>query len=501
MHAAALTTETDRMLVEHLDRPDGQEDLCFALWRPSQGRDRVATIIAEPILPRESERTVHGNVSFEPAYYERALSLALEQEAGLAFLHSHPGGRGWQGMSSDDIDAESGKAAQTLAATGLPLLGLTLATADGAWSARIWQKTGPRVYGRQECEAVRVVGDRLRLTYNDRLRPPPEFGPELTRTISGWGEEAHTHLARLRIGVVGAGSVGALVAEALARTGIEHIRLIDFDSVETVNRDRLLHTTPRDAFLGRAKVATLARGLRRSATAARPRIEPFELSVVEADGFGAALDCDVLFSCVDRPWPRYALNLIAYAHLIPVIDGGIAVERTKQKRLRGAHWKAHVAAPGRRCLECVQQYDADLIQTERDGFFDDPDYIERLPDDHPIKRNENVFAFAMSCAALEMGQFLSMIVAPGGVTDYGAQNYHFANGKIDVDERRCEPNCFFSGHLLARGDRVGFDATGVHRAATAARADRAEHARRPLVRTLRMLERLLERTGLHYGAG
>jgi molybdopterin-synthase adenylyltransferase len=143
MHAAAVATTTDRTLVDHLERADGQEDLCFALWRPSQGRDRLTGLIADPILPREGERRVHGNASFEPQYYERALGVALEHDAGLAFLHAHPGGRGWQGMSSDDLNAESGKAAQTLAATGLPLVGLTLGTGDGGWSGRFWEKTGP----------------------------------------------------------------------------------------------------------------------------------------------------------------------------------------------------------------------------------------------------------------------------------------------------------------------------------------------------------------------
>src|SRR5215470_9734666 len=38
--------------------------------------------------------------------------------------------------------------------------------------------------------------------------------------------------------------VECVVAEALARTGIQHIRLIDFDSVEELNLDRLLHAYP-----------------------------------------------------------------------------------------------------------------------------------------------------------------------------------------------------------------------------------------------------------------
>jgi molybdopterin-synthase adenylyltransferase len=297
----------------------------------------------------------------------------------------------------------------------------------------------------------------------------------------------------LRVGVVGAGSVGALIAEALSRTGIERIRLIDFDSVETINLDRLLHATRRDVFLARSKVETLARGLRRSATAAQPHIEALEHSIVEENGLRAALDCDVLFSCVDRPWPRYVLNLVAYAHLIPVVDGGIAVERTARHSLRGANWRAHVAGPGRRCLECLEQYDAGLIQTERDGFFDDPRYIDRLPDDHPIKRNENVFAFAVSCAGLELNQFLSLAIAPGGVTDYGAQHYHLVSGTIDRDERECRDDCLFSGELLARGDHVGFVATGDHVAAAKERGMRTARQRTPAVRALRRIDAGIER--------
>src|SRR5438477_11069382 len=114
-------------------------------------------------------------------------------------------------MSGDDIVAEQSHAAATKGATGLPLVGLTLGT-DGAWSARFWEKTAPRQYERRWCQTVRVVGDRLRLTYHDTLVPKPAVRPELTRTVSAWGEDAQAHLARLRVGIIGAGSVGTMVA-------------------------------------------------------------------------------------------------------------------------------------------------------------------------------------------------------------------------------------------------------------------------------------------------
>jgi molybdopterin/thiamine biosynthesis adenylyltransferase len=72
------------------------------------------------------------------------------------------------------------------------------------------------------------------------------------------GPAVQADLARLHIGIIGAGSVGAIVAEALARAGIEWITLLDFGTVEVVNLDRLLYASPRESRLARAKVETLA---------------------------------------------------------------------------------------------------------------------------------------------------------------------------------------------------------------------------------------------------
>jgi len=468
-YSAALSKALHAQAEAHLLRPDGQEDLCFALWNPSAGRVRSTALLSELILPQRGERSVHGNASFLPGYFERAVALAASNKTGLAFLHSHPT-PGWQAMSEDDVRAEHEHSAAIQGATGLPLVGLTLGT-DGAWSARFWEKVRPRTYERRWCSNVRVVGERLGVTYMNQISPPPRFKEELRRTVSSWGAETQARLARLHIGIVGAGSIGSIIAEALARTGISHVTLIDFDGVEFVNLDRLLHATFLDAAFHRSKVSVLARAMRRSATADNFLVDEVERSIAEEEGFRAALDCDVLFSCVDRPWPRSILNFIAYARLIPVVDGGIQVVVGK-RGLRRADWKAHIASPERRCLECLGQYDPGLVSAEREGYFDDPKYIAGLPADHPMRRNENVFAFSLSAAGFQILQMLMMVVAPLGIANAGEQMYHFVPGLFDEPGFHvCKENCPYPG-LTAKGDGTGLVLTGKH-----ARAERIRSAR------------------------
>jgi hypothetical protein len=455
--SAAMTAVVNKEARHHLLRSDRQEDLCFAIWRSSQGQFRQTALIERLILPGEGERNVHGNVSFQPAFLERAMAEAAESGAGLALLHSHPQGRGCQGLSRDDVIAEQSNAGAVFGATGHPFVGLTLA-GDGAWSARFWERTAPRTYPVRWCSTVRVVGDSLRMTYMDALAPVPRATEAQIRTVSAWGEESQRNLARLRVGVVGAGSVGGLVAEALARTGFEHIVVIDFDWIERHNLDRLNYATR--AHIGHLKVDVLAEHLRACATAEVFDATPVAMAVYEETGYRAALDCDVLFSCVDRPWGRHVLNLIAYSHLIPVVDGGIRARTNRLGELAAADWRAHTATIGRPCLQCLGQYDPCHVQMEREGQLDDPTYIEGLPKDHPLRSRENVFAFSMSCAALQTLQMLALTLAPLDQPNPGAQLYHFVGGFMEKPTYgACHPDCSFRS-LIALGDSSGVKVTG-----------------------------------------
>ncbi|MGH9210927.1 MAG: ThiF family adenylyltransferase, partial [Acidimicrobiales bacterium] len=166
------------------------------------------------------------------------------------------------------------------------------------------------------------------------------------------------------------------VALRLAASGIEHIAVMDFDTVEIINLDRLIGATRLDALLHRAKVDVAHRLLSRASTARQPEIRAIDLSVCEPAGHDLALDYDVIFSCVDRHWPRAVLNMLAYADLIPVIDGGLHIDAFADGGMRNATWRSHVIRPGRPCLVCNHQLDLGHVAPDREGLLDDPEYIQ-----------------------------------------------------------------------------------------------------------------------------
>jgi molybdopterin/thiamine biosynthesis adenylyltransferase len=494
--SVVMTSAVARGLEHHLVRDDGQEDLCFVLWRPSLGHRRVTAIVGEALLPEDGERHVHGDVSFEGSYFLRCARKARDDGCGMGLIHTHPGGAGWQGLSPNDTAAESGHAGQAGVLTGLPLLGLTLGSGSMRSSARFWRRAGVGEFTPMWCESVRVAGDQFQVNFNPSMRPSPRANPRQVRTVSAWGPAIQNDLVRLRVGVVGAGSVGALVAESLARMGVIDITLIDYDAVEEKNLDRLLHATEDDARLGTLKVKSLRRGLLISSTASSPNIHALDASVVEPSAFAEALDLDVVFCCVDRPWARSVCNFLAYIHLIPVIDGGVSIV-PGVNRMVGAEWRAHVVTAGRKCLECIGQYDPAGVQLERTGQLEETHYIEALADDdNPLPTGENVFAFAAAAAGAEVLQFVAMVVAPAGVRQVPPQLFHFTTGSVDLDRTPCRPNCLYSGPWLARGDSVDVVVTGMDHAAIAARARRqpGTHASALRLRSLRLrVAELLDR--------
>ncbi|MHB8322857.1 MAG: ThiF family adenylyltransferase [Candidatus Dormibacteria bacterium] len=446
--SVAMTSQMASELTAHLDKGSLQEDLTFAYWRPSRGARRVTAVLSELNLPQDGDRILHGNVEFTGQYVRRVLAEA-PAGCGVALLHSHLG-PGWQGMSDDDEVAERDRLASAAAGrTGQPLLGLTRGT-DGSWSGRFWLRKRPFTYVRRWAHTVRVVGKCVKITY---LPSSAVAGPTPLQqaTISVWGHEAQANLVRARIGIVGLGSVGSICAEALSRVGFQQVTLIDHDLIEDRNLDRTLATTRRD--LGRPKVRVAARNMRRSHTAGDFSARVMETSLLTPEGLAEALDCDVLLCCVDRPWPRFLLNAIAYSQLIPVVDGGILARVKSDGTPLHITWRIHTVTPGCGCLVCIGALRMSDVALDMAGKLDDPDYLRGLSDEErAMVSRRNVFPFSLSVGAHQVLQLITLLTGMPRIGGTGPQTYHAYPGTMLVSQLDCEPDCPFASLTASATD-------------------------------------------------
>ena len=119
------------------------------------------------------------------------------------------------------------------------------------------------------------------------------------------GEPAMRTLAASRVLIVGLGGVGSFAAEALARTAVGHLELVDFDLVCVTNTNRQLHTMRGN--IGRPKVEVMAERLR--------LIHPTGTVTTKAEFYSVDNSAALL---ADRP--DYVIdaidNLTAKAHLV-----------------------------------------------------------------------------------------------------------------------------------------------------------------------------------------
>lgn len=149
--------------------------------------------------------------------------------------------------------------------------------------------------------------------------------------------------------VCGAGGLGVVVAEILARTGVRNIIIVDKDIVESENFNRLGFTSED---VGRPKAEALSKKLEKIRNV--PNIpEEFHLKTKNYEENVIAWDeledlveaCDAIFACFDNPSARLELNYFAVEKKKPLFDGG-----TSENGLRGS---VTTVIPGvTPCLRC-----------------------------------------------------------------------------------------------------------------------------------------------------
>lgn len=216
------------------------------------------------------------------------------------------------------------------------------------------------------------------------------------------GGEAIDRLARARVAVVGVGGVGSWTVEALARSGVGALTLIDMDDVCITNVNRQLPALTTT--VGRPKVAVLAERIAQihPDCAVRPVCE-FLTESNAARLLGAGFDFVV--DATDRMSVKAAILGTARAQALPALTVGGAGGRADATRIRCVDL---AEAGGDELLRQVRRkLRQDYAWPKGSGhFYDVPAVISSEPPAYP-------WSDGRVCAEPEPGSNLKMDCATG----------------------------------------------------------------------------------------
>lgn len=159
---------------------------------------------------------------------------------------------------------------------------------------------------------------------------------ELERRFGGierlYGKGALARLQQSKVAVVGVGGVGSWAAEALVRSGVGGVRLIDLDVVAESNCNRQIHAL--SSTLGRAKVAAMAERL----ADINPLLscEPIDDFLTPENCAALAAGMDAVIDAVDAVRAKAALAAHCRAQGIFLVMTGAAGGKRDPARLEVA---------------------------------------------------------------------------------------------------------------------------------------------------------------------
>jgi molybdopterin/thiamine biosynthesis adenylyltransferase len=410
------------------------ESCAILIANVAKGETRTRYLIQGLQFPPDSlyrQRTEFSAI-LEPAFVVQATKSAQRAHQAVIFVHTHPDTKTHPQFSTVDDSGEVAlKEFMARRIPGVEHVALVLSQSGCA----------ARLLGTTESVRVLEIGRNLNIrSESENVETNPEFG----RQVQAFGKIGQQKIQRLRVGIVGLGGTGSIVAQQLAYLGVKEFLLIDPDAVERSNLNRLIGAG--SASIGKPKVevaAELLQFIQPSVLAEQIKDTALRVTVARK-----LIDTDFFFCCTDTHGSRAILAQLAYQYLIPAIDMGVIIA-TRKGRVSHITGRAQMLSPGLGCLTCGQVLDADAVRWD---FMSEEDrnrdpYFSGAGEAQP-----SVVTINSLVASLATNMFL------GAVTDVPAQSrfeiYNGIEGTVRSIQARCEAACIVCSDrgALGRGD-------------------------------------------------
>ena len=376
-------------LQRHLFPGDGDEHGAVILAGTCES-DRGLRLVAREIhLAKEGVDYVPGKRGYrmlKAEFIQSRILRARDRRLVYLAIHNH-GGTDSVAFSGDDMAShERGYPALLDIARGMPVGALVFARS--AVAGDLWFPGCDRA----PLNHATVIGHRRQLLFPvpERMAAVAGMYDRQSRLFGDAGQEL---LRRTRVGIVGLGGAGSILAELLGRLGVGEFVLADPDKADVTNLPRLIGARRRDAVapswvprfiadrLRRPKVRMAVRNIRHANRNAR--IKAMARDFLEEDVAARFTDCDFLFLAADTMGARLLFNAIVHQYGIPGIQVGAKIPVAEDGTVGNVFCVSRMVTPEQGCLWCNGLINPGRLQDEavpeaaRRGYayVDDPGVV------------------------------------------------------------------------------------------------------------------------------
>nr|NJM01945.1 ThiF family adenylyltransferase [Desulfobacula sp.] len=325
-----------------------------------------------------------------------------------------------------------------LADQGQPFLVSVLAPRNGVPLARLWYRG-------------RSLATRLRIGLAMMDPKTPAFLPALDRQRA-FGPLFSTSAAGLRVAIIGVGGLGLPVAEQLARCGVRSFVLMDPDTVDETNLNRLQGLTQKD--ISRRKVEVVKGIIQRAGAAVgtNPKVTPFCEDVYNAPSSqrGILKGCDLILALTDDHLSRMVCLELALAGGAEYLQAGVDIRLGSDGAVTNLVAEVTGAESGRYCPLCVGRLDPGTASLEARRYVGG-EVWDRAQKEGYIP--EVAAPSVMSLNAVASGMLVAEIqrrIAGLGITDLIQIDLHTGRSLFETRvDRQLTGDCMVCGRRAA----------------------------------------------------
>jgi molybdopterin/thiamine biosynthesis adenylyltransferase len=274
--------------------------------------DRFVSVDVIPFAPNWVVSSSPAHIRFELKHLRDLFRRCEDEDLVFGFAHNHVYGP----LEFSEIDeGNEGTLLEAVAnRNGRHIHFIALLYSQGKWVGRVRAAMSPDKTAR--ARHVIVLGSHLTV-YRPSSIPSDKL---FARQAAAFGAPFVENLRSLRIGVIGCGGTGSPTVTLLTRAGVGEIVLIDGDSLEKSNLNRVRGARLTD--IGSNKALVLQHFVNEIGLSTQ--IAAYECYVdSDPSAVDALSSCDVIFGCTDDQIGREVVNIAVYAYGLAYIDVGL----------------------------------------------------------------------------------------------------------------------------------------------------------------------------------